>query len=171
MSTYLRRSVAQQSDIYQSIVNRAAGYLMTHKFFRKSTIVDDLNLAAFADSIRWDYVRDMLQDKYQNVEIIPMAEAYFKLFIEVDGVRQKNTDKLQRRLPERFIASGHGKKATGYVLAVPDNGHFVVRIARTKEAVASGTKKAAERFTHNARRAGVKFPGDAEQIEDQTEAA
>jgi len=168
MSTYLRRTVAEQSEIYQDIVDRAAGYLKTHKFFRKSTIVADLNLAAFEGSIRWDYVRDMLQDLYKDVEIIPMAEAFFKSWIHVDGVREQNTPELQKRLPERFIASGHGKKATGYVLAVPDNGHFVVRIARTKGAVASGTQKAAERFVNNARRAGVRFPGDPEEIEDQT---
>jgi hypothetical protein len=158
MSTYLRRTVAEQSKIYQAIKDRAAEYLVLHTCFRKSAVIADLNLEAFADSIRWDYIRDMLQDIHKDVEIIPMAEAFFKGYIEVDGVKRQNTPALQKRLPERFIASGHGKKAAGYVLAVPDNGHFVLKVMSHKNAVATGTRKAADKFTRNARLAGVPMP-------------
>ena len=117
--------MAKKSTIYQAIRDKADEYLKLNYCFRKSAVIADMKLEAFADSIRWDYIRDMLQDINKDVEIIPMAEAFFKTMIEVDGVRRKNTPELQKRLPERFIASGHGKKAAGYVLAVPHNGHFV----------------------------------------------
>jgi len=160
MSLYLRRSVAEKSKIYQDIKLKAMEYLNSTGSFRKAKVITDLRLEVFEDSIRWDYVRDMIQAESaeDDVDLIPMAEAYFKTRIVVGKQMEKNTPELRLRIPERFIAAGHGKKTAGYVRAIAGNGHFIEVVARNKYAQARGTRASAERFDAKARAVGITMP-------------
>jgi hypothetical protein len=167
MTQYLRKAAAEKSDIYRAIKFKAMDYLAEVGAFKKETVMADLRLEIFNDSIRWDYIRDMIQeaDKEASVDLIPMAEAYFKFRIQVDDKILRNTPALRQRIPERFIAMGHGKKTAGYVRAIPENGHFVTVVARNKNARAIGVKASATRFTSRARQSGCILPEAAETLQ------
>jgi len=165
MSKYLRRDVAEASKIYQDIKNRAIGHLKKTGAFRKDHVVDELDLIPFADSIRWDYVRDMIRGEAEGLDVIPMADSYFRSRVKVDDAMVRNTSELQQSLPERFIAMGHGKKTAGYALVEPRNGHFIVVVARNKFARATGVKASAERFTSKARQMGCVLPEATETLQ------
>jgi hypothetical protein len=158
MSKFLRRSVADKSPIYKAITAEALALLNTSSHFRKDTVITTLGLQAFADAVRWDYVRLMLQDQLGGVELVPVAEAYFQARIEADGKMTKNTEELRKRLPERFVAAGHGKKTAGYVTVVPENEHLVIVVARRKDAQAKGTDRVANKFVRDALGRGCKVP-------------
>jgi len=158
MSKFLRRATAEKSPTYMAVRDEALALLKTSSSFRKDTVITRLRLEVFADAIRWDYIRSMIQDELGGVDLIPVAEAYFQARILINGRMESNTKELRKRLPERFVASGHGKKTTGYVTVVPENNHFVVVVARRKDAQAMGSKRAAEKFVIDAKDRGCLAP-------------
>ena len=84
---------------------------------------------------------------------IPVAESYFASKIMIDGCRRTTTKPSAGRLPERFVASGHGKKTAGYATVIPQNDHLVLVVARRKDAQAKGSKRVAEKFCAGCSRA------------------
>ena len=131
MSKYMRRSVIRECAIHQSIMDRASEGLETNGSFRKVTVLEELGLKTVEDSIRWDYIRDFIQED-QDCELVPVAEKYFK--------QHKMSEELVN--PERFIATGNGKKTAGFVSVVAETDHLTVRRLEQRRALANGVGKA-----------------------------
>tara|TARA_R110000824_G_scaffold3913_1_gene18695 strand:- start:144 stop:572 length:429 start_codon:yes stop_codon:yes gene_type:complete len=113
-------------------MERASEDLEHSGAFNKEEILETLGLIVMADSVRWDYIREFLQED-QGCELVPVAASYFK--------RHKRDEELTS--PERFIASGHGKKTAGFVSVTIQNDHLVVCRIGQRQKMANG---AGEKF-------------------------
>ena len=131
MSRYMRREVIRECAIHQSIMDLASEGLATNGSFRKVSVIEALGLRAVEDSIRWDYIRDFLQED-QDCELVPVAERYFK----------RHSISEEQINPEKFIATGHGKKTAGFVSVIAETDHLTVRRLRQRQALANGVGKA-----------------------------
>ncbi|MGB1066181.1 MAG: hypothetical protein ACPGZR_09310 [Paracoccaceae bacterium] len=131
MSKHLRREAARSCPIHQTIMETAADQLSLHGVFEKDAILDQLNLKAMSDAIRWDYIRDFLQQE-QKCELVPLASVYFK--------RHQMHDEIAN--PSRYIAGGHGKKTAGYAAITSNNDHLVVAKIKIKHAISNGVGEA-----------------------------
>jgi hypothetical protein len=109
----------------------AADQLCLHGVFEKDAILDQLNLKAMSDAIRWDYIRDFLQEE-QGCELVPLASVYFK--------RHQRHDEIAN--PSRYIAGGHGKKTAGYAAITSNNDHLVVAKIKIRHAISNGVGEA-----------------------------
>lgn len=135
MSKYLRKEKARGSPIYMSILDKCADELALHGVFRKDKVLDELALDTVSDAIRWDYIREFLEDE-QGCEMVPLAEAYFK----------RHGSNEERINPQKFIAMGHGKKTAGYASVSHENDHLFIARIEHKRMMSNGVGKAFEEF-------------------------
>lgn len=142
MSKFIRRETVRKCAIHQSIMEQASEDLEHTGAFDKDDILETLGLKVMEDSVRWDYIRDFIQED-QGCELVPVAASYFK--------RHKRDEELTS--PERFIASGHGKKTAGFVSVTLQNDHLIVHRILQRQRMANG--------------AGTKFREYAEAVQDR----
>ena len=77
MSKFVRRETVRKCAIHQTIMERASEDLEHSGAFNKEEILETLGLIVMADSVRWDYIREFLQED-QGCELVPVAASYFK---------------------------------------------------------------------------------------------
>jgi hypothetical protein len=131
MSKWLRKDKARACPIHTAVLNKAAERLSEAGTFAKEDVLDDLNFGAVADAIRWDYIREFIEEE-QGCDLVPLSEAYF--------TRHARRDEIGN--PAKFIASGHGKKTFGYAAVIEENDHLVVATVRIRKRMANGVGKA-----------------------------
>jgi hypothetical protein len=124
---YLHRKVARGCPIHTAVLETAVDQLVDFGVFSKDKVVDALNFGAIADSIRWDYIREFIQEE-QGADLVPLASTYFK--------HHKATE--ERVNPARFIAQGNGKKTAGYAAVIPANDHLVIHRIKQRKAISNG---------------------------------
>jgi len=135
VSKYLRKEKARACPVHMAIMDECAKQLNLHGVFEKSEILSNLSLDAMVDAVRWDYVREFLEDEL-GCEMVPLASAYFK--------RHKKSEEQVN--PQKFIAMGHGKKTTGYATVTQGNDHLFVCRVEAKRAMANGVGRAFEAY-------------------------
>lgn len=135
MSKYLRKDKARGCPVHMAVLDECGRQLSLHGVFEKSAVLEYLNLEAMADSVRWDYVRSFLEEE-QGCEMVPLASVYFK--------RHKLEE--ERVNPQRFIATGHGKKTAGFATVTQENDHLYISRIDTKKKMANGVGEAFETF-------------------------
>lgn len=176
-SKRLRRDKARESEIYQKIKERCEEYLKKKHFFKKTWVLKDLDYEVISDSIRWDYIVEWVTESY-DCELAPLAEAFFKrltkIEIELESQSQfpdmpqpqlvpnirllpaKITkEQMARQYPARFLASGHGKKTTGYASVEYAEGAFHLKRLSDRKSVAKGFNDSSDKFENQLKRAGV----------------
>ena len=131
MSKYVRRHAVRECAIHQSVMELATQRLEKDGAFHKAEVIDELGLRVMEDSIRWDYVRDFIQED-QGSELVPVAAKYFK----------QHTKNEELANPEKFIATGYGKKTAGFVSVIAENDHLTVRRLQQRQALANGVGEA-----------------------------
>lgn len=136
MSKFLRREAAIKCPIHRYVKKAAYKKLQLHGVFEKDEILEELDFKAVSDSIRWDYIREFIQEEYE-CELVPLASTYFK--------RHSRAQEIAN--PSRFIAGGHGKKTAGYAAVEPQNDHLVVAKLKIKHAISQGVSSACRTFT------------------------
>lgn len=141
MSKFLRREAAVKCKIHQEVKKAAIEKLGLHGVFEKDEVLDELQYKAVTDAIRWDYIREFIQEE-QGCELVPLASTYFK--------RHSRAQEIAN--PSRFIAGGHGKKTAGYAAVEPQNDHLVVAKLKIKHAISKGVSIACESFTETIER-------------------
>ena len=132
---YLRRETAIECPVHTMVKEAAAGLLELHGSFEKKDVLERCSMMAMSEAIRWDYIREFLQDE-QGCELVPLASVYFK--------RHKYQEELTD--PQRFLAQGHGKKTAGYAAVTMENDHLIVRRLQQRKAMANGAGKAFMKF-------------------------
>lgn len=158
MSRYLQFKKAQASKVYREIVTEVEEALTSIGYFHKATVLTKLGYDDFDDAIRWDYVKRMVEEQYKT-ELICLAEAFFKRHSKED----------ERHFPAKYTSTGHGKRAHGFAIASPENGHFVIQRLRVKHNIMLGAHKSANRLRSIAQQAGVaNLPAPTLQITDGT---
>jgi hypothetical protein len=157
MSKFVRRETVRKCAIHQSIMERASEDLEHAGAFNKEDILETLSLKVMEDSVRWDYIRDFLQDD-QGCELVPVAASYFK--------RHKRDEELTS--PERFIASGYGKKTAGFVSVSLENDHLVVCRVKQRQKMANGAGKKFREYAEavQSRRVSLGAPETPLQVVD-----
>lgn len=135
MSKWLRRDKAKECPIHMMVMEEAARQLSLHGVFEKEAVLDDMNLSAMSDAIRWDYIREFLEEE-QGCEMVPLASAYFKR-------HKKNEEHVN---PIKFIAQGYGKKTVGFAAVLPENDHLVVAKIDCKKRMANGVGEAFQKY-------------------------
>ena len=135
MSKWLRKDRARSCPIHTAVLTQAATRLAEDGVFAKDDVLDDLNFSAVTDAIRWDYIRDFLEEE-QGCDLVPLSMAYF----------QRHARKEELVNPAKYIAAGHGKKTHGYGAVVEQNDHLVVATVRIRKKMTNGVGRAFEGF-------------------------
>jgi len=141
MSKWLRREQAKACPFHKAILEESAARLAHAGDFKKDEVLKALNFMTIQDAIRWDYIREFLEEA-QKCELVPVSLAYFK--------RHKREEEFLN--PERFIAIGHGKKTQGYAAVIPENDHLVVRRIKYRKMMVNGTAEAFKRYVETTER-------------------
>jgi hypothetical protein len=134
-SSYLRRLAALRCPIHQGIKNEASNLLAHSGCFSKEEVLKALNFEAVSDAIRWDYIREFIQDD-QGCELVPLAASYFTRHPKVE----------EHVNPAKFLAQGHGKKTAGYAAVTGANDHLVVARISFRRAQKDGAQTAFDAY-------------------------
>lgn len=128
---YLRKDRALSCPIHRAIKDEAAKRLAHSGVFSKEEVLDALNFRAVEDAIRWDYVREFLQED-EGCELVPLALSFF------EKSRTEKRRMEEKVNPTKFLAQGHGKKTIGYAAVTSDNDALVVARIQYREKVRNG---------------------------------
>jgi hypothetical protein len=124
---YLRRAAAVACPIHRMIKDEAIQRLAHSGIFNKEEVLLALRFQAVSDSIRWDYIREFIQED-QGCELVPLAASYFTRHPRAE--EHVNTGK--------FLAQGHGKKTAGYASVIQATDHLVVARIQYRESRKNG---------------------------------
>lgn len=158
---YTTEKAVRACDIHKEIKAAAIKALENPGFFAKDEVVSKLGYGTLADSVRWDHLRRFIEDEL-GCELIPLAKAFFHKSEKIDKTTKRRRpagrdDPAEvKRVPERFIAWGNGKRAFGYASVVQANGNLVVRRLVYREHVALGTYGKAKKLRGNMNVQGIK---------------
>jgi hypothetical protein len=140
MSKYLRRGDALASKHYAAIMARAMELLAQDGRFEKRRVIEDVGLAEFEDSVRWDYLKEFIeagrkpsgdgrligQETADKIELVGMVSRFFHrsecLFMTKDGNRHAYTYDD----PQKFFAIGYGKSSAGFASVRDLDGKLVL---------------------------------------------
>ena len=144
MLKYLRKEGARQCPIHTAVYEAAVDSLVMFGVFSKEDVINSLNFGAVADAIRWDYIREFIEEE-QKCDLVPLAQTYFN--------RHKKAEEAVN--PGRFIAMGFGKKTFGFAAVTPQNDHLVIERIRQRKAISNGVSQSFKEYLDrlNARRA------------------
>jgi len=144
MSKFLRKEAARKCLIHKAVRIEAALRLEQLGAFEKSAVLEALGFDAVADAIRWDYIRDFLQED-EGCELVPVVSLFFKS----PTAKERKKSPLDL-MPERYIAMGFGKKTAGFASVSQDaNAKLVLQRIKQRERVRNGTSEAFETFRKN----------------------
>lgn len=135
MSAFIRREAVRVCPIHMMIRGHVEMLLEKFGTFEKDGVIEDLKLKTVADSIRWDYIREFIQED-QGCELVPLAASYFKQ-------HKRQAEFLNT---SRFIAFGHGKKTAGYASCRPENDHLVIQHLKIRQKLKNGVAKAFDAY-------------------------
>lgn len=133
---YIKLSTARTNPTYTALVDECLQRFEASGFFHKQNALEKLDLAPFASSINWNFVLELIKEKYGGeMEFIPLAARFFK-----DDKNQIGSTEL--KVLGRYIAGGHGKRAAGYGNFTMHNGKFAVKVKERKVATKNGVSGA-----------------------------
>jgi hypothetical protein len=132
---YLRRMAALRCPIHQAIKDEASRRLAHSGVYSKEEVLEALSFEAIGDAIRWDYVREFIQED-QGCELMPLAQSYFTRHPKAE----------EHVNPAKFLAQGHGKKTAGYAAVTGANDHLVVARISFRRAQKNGVQTAFDAY-------------------------
>jgi len=103
-------------------------WLSSFGHFEKEEVIEQTGSKYIASAIRWDYIVHWIEED-KKYFLIPVAGSYFpKKRSEIKFKREND----EHKVPEKYIATGHGKRTAGFVAGNTENGHFVRYVIKTK---------------------------------------
>ncbi len=165
------------SPIYEAISKAVYDELIRVGYFRKEDLLRDrcllsgtkVDLTAIGDSIIWPYIIRHLEETHDIEAVIPLAENFFSGPIRRRLASSEVDPEVKVVLAGRAIASGHGKKTSGYAAYHVVNSALVLKHLSRKTKVAQGTISAQEKAASYAKKTGALEDQAPEQIEDLIE--
>jgi len=144
---FLRKVTARACPIHMAVMDRVQDVLLENGYFSKDEVLEQLRFMAVSDSIRWDYIREFIQDEL-GIELVPIVSRFFKAYVrDASGNRIKTS--VERRIsPEKYLAQGNGKKTAGYCSVELDGGTLAIRRLGQKKSMANGVGKAYQNFAN-----------------------
>jgi len=102
--------------IHDAIIDLADQHLTLKGSFEKCDILEKLNFKGIGDGINWCHIRDELSKRH-NTMLIPVAQRFFS--------RRPGASRVDS--PEKFVATGYGKKTAGFALVTEETKHIAGR--------------------------------------------
>lgn len=162
MTKYMRIEDAKSSKVYIDLKDLIVDRLINLGYFSKEDVLTASGYMAVSDSIRWDYLRRMIEEEH-HTELIPLSAKFFGKTLVVDGRRRRLGDlhgsqhrQLEIQFPEQMIATGYGQRTAGFAMADQRNGHFIVQLLQIKRGRVRGAVNALNRTVEIAARANIK---------------
>ena len=138
---YLLRRKAEACPIHKAVMGEASKQLEEMGAFSKESVIETLRFQAIEDAIRWDYIRDFLEE-VEGCELVPVVSLFFK----GEHTKQRKAAPIDLK-PEKYLASGHGKKTAGYASVKMDaHAKLVLTRISQRKSVANGVGKAFEGY-------------------------
>lgn len=141
MKRFFKKNAAKCA-IHQAVVSVMHDQLINTGACSKQEALDLSGFEFAEEYVRWDYVREFVQDQLGE-EIIPVAARFWKM-----------TEKARREFPERALASGYGKKTAGFAL-VSWSPEIAQKMLEHKERVRKGLTKSANKQAVTMKKNGV----------------
>jgi len=162
---FLRKVAARKCPIHQAVLDKLQDKLLTTGYFSKDEVLEDLRFSAMSESIRWDYLREFVEEDL-SIELIPVVSRFFKAYVkDSSGARVKTT--AERVVsPEKYIAQGNGKRTAGYCSIEVDGGGLAIRRLSQKKAMTNGVGKAYMQFVEALASKGIADDSTQALLED-----
>lgn len=141
---YMRKETARACPVHSMIKDKANEMLAANGHFSKEVVLEELNLSTMEDSIRWDYIREFIEEDH-GVNLVPLAARFFIGKIKTksgDNVSFISTAAERKVNPEKYIAGGHGKKTHGYALVTFEQGVMAIACLKRYRGLSNGAGKA-----------------------------
>ncbi len=134
--------------VHQEVVGVAVEHMNTRGSFSKDEVLAETGFTGVADSIRWDYVREAIEREL-GVHTVPVVSRFFS----------KRPGFSKELSPEKFVASGYGKKTAGFAAVRDETAPLAGSWLSSVAAKAEGAVAAADIMARNYGAAGVAIPG------------
>jgi hypothetical protein len=132
-----RRSDIIKCPVHTAIKEECLARLRAVGAFSKDDVLEITRMEAVADSIRWDYLRDLIADELKT-KLLPVAARFFH---QKSSKHNPNGWTLDAN-PGAFLATGWGKKTAGFVSVELKNGALVIKNFQDVVARARGARGA-----------------------------
>lgn len=149
---WMRKDEALNSAPYQALIKEGTALLKTQGYFSKDQVLEGSGMVTVGDSIRWDYLREFLEDA-SGVHLLCVSRGFFdKYVVDRKGKKVKRNGKPlttaehRRENPGHYLALGHGKKTFGFALMKTDGGVLAIKVLGVKNKIANGTRVAADNY-------------------------
>jgi len=133
----------KKCPIHAMVVDQCKLELAQHGYFSKKGVLKTTNLFGIGASIRWDYVRTII-----NEDLGESLQAMSKKFFEGELIYKNKDSKQKTRItydpkknPEKCAALGHGKVTHGYALVSIGGGKIASLQIQNKLNIAEGNKR------------------------------
>jgi hypothetical protein len=155
-----------QNLSHSEVFRRCKVELDDKGFFSKDDVLEKTKCLDVADSIRWDILRTLLEETLE-AELIPVVQTFFPRgmasIVKSHG-RSETVEFSAVNFPEKFIATGNGKKTAGYVMASAKTANIVIRALEYRKSVAVGNIERFKRSRDGAILKGVAIPASLSAI-------
>src|SRR6266478_6406544 len=108
----LRYEDAVKSKVYREIIDYAADRIHDVGAFKFSDALKATGYAAIGSSVRWDYVKRIIERKY-NTKLFPVPSSYF----------ERHSEELD--LKKLVARGGKTKRGVGFISVTRENGRLV----------------------------------------------
>jgi len=113
--TILLKSKARGCRVHQELMDEALKQLQARNAFCFEDVLELHNYGAVKDSIRWDYIREFIEEDTGQT-LVPLAATYFRRHSMAQEVAN----------PGKFVSgAGGNKEAAGYVWFSKETSHLV----------------------------------------------
>lgn len=147
MMNNVRKSTVRACPVHTALKDKAENELIKNGAYSHEKLLDDLSFALPVGYIRWDYIREFIEED-NSIRLIPVVAPFFK----------KHSTKDERVNPEKYLPTGRGKKTAGYVSVTAQNGHLVVFQLNRQVKLSHGVMQATEQLASAVERAGIAVP-------------
>jgi hypothetical protein len=111
----VQKQTVRRCPVHQTLMDEAVKQLEAKNAFAFEGILELCNYGAMKESIRWDYIREFIEEDTSQ-QLVPMAAEYFR--------RHSREHELAN--PGRFVAgAGGNKEAAGYLWFHQSTVHLV----------------------------------------------
>ena len=138
MAKWMRKTSALKCKVHQAIVDEAIAQLELQQVFSKQQVLEKTGYEMISDSIRWDYIREFVEDR-TKLELVPVSAKFFAY--------REHKKAIAESAMQRLIASGYGKKTAGYASTRCLNGALAKKRLEQKKAVTEGNIESYKAFT------------------------
>ena len=158
----LTREKARGCPVHSALFDRALDLLEDNGYFSKDEVTDACHFEAIADSIRWDYIKERIEETH-GVNLLPVCSRFFRTHVEgKDGGRIRTADE-RKVSPGKYLAGGHGKKTAGYCNVTLDDGKLAIKKLMNAQGLRNGVSKAFKTYLEEYQKRGVVLPAPMQE--------